>query len=415
MNSSVRLGRAPHIRWLLLDMAWYRPRYGDGARCTSGTYNKMLCERCQQENLNLNSCTPPAWHGVAPACSGECNVGDRVVWRATSKSGVPADQAWDGAGGMVDLGASGHRCSATQTRRFPLPCGTCSDPGGFGASCWGGWKVRCSKCELKSLLGSEPGGGLNGTTPYVTSCTAPKNGMVWNGTPVAAFSGVKTYAACCQGKARKEVAVSLAATFQHVVAQDSSASQIAAAQPRPNIRYEQAPAEASGLADGSVDLITAAQCMHWFDAPRFYAECRRALKPTGALAVFSYIPLQIHFPGNKAASEVLQKCLLDSNPFFDQRRQRFVLQLFKGQEPTADDFRVVETAVVEMQRERSVEQIVGWCQSMSGWAAYEAAHSGAADRLAADLQAVLGVDACTPVPMVWPLTMLLAKQPRPLR
>ena len=58
---------------------------------------------------------------------------------------------------------------------------------------------------------------------------------------------------------------------------------------------------------------------------------------------------------------------------------------------------------------------VGWCKSMSGWAAYEAAHPGAAERLAADLQAALGVDAATPVPMVWPLTMLLAKQPRPLR
>lgn len=67
----------------------------------------------------------------------------------------------------------------------------------------------------------------------------------------------------CHLFAPKQVAVSLAESFQHVVAQDSSASQIAAAQQRPNIRYEQAPAEASGLPDGSVDLITAAQCMHW--------------------------------------------------------------------------------------------------------------------------------------------------------
>lgn len=44
-----------------------------------------------------------------------------------------------------------------------------------------------------------------------------------------------------------------------------------------------------------------------FDAPRFYRECRRVLMPAGALAVFSYIPLQIGFPSSKAASEVLQK------------------------------------------------------------------------------------------------------------
>lgn len=123
------------------------------------------------------------------------------------------------------------------------------------------------------------------------------------------------------------------------------------------------------------------------------------LKPSGALAVFSYIPLEIRFTGSRAASEVLQRrgkggwlwvaapmrvagvwtcsccgppagvvlctrsahhihckvtllthyscrcgcspvpivvaasclrCLLDSNPFFDPRRQRFVLHLFKG-------------------------------------------------------------------------------------
>ena len=54
-------------------------------------------------------------------------------------------------------------------------------------------------------------------------------------------------------------------------------------------------------------------------------------------------------------------------------------------------------------------------RSMSGWAGYEAAHPGAAERLAAELQAALGVpEAAAPVPTVWPLLMLLAKQPRPL-
>ena len=58
---------------------------------------------------------------------------------------------------------------------------------------------------------------------------------------------------------------------------------------------------------------------------------------------------------------------------------------------------------------------VGWMRSMSGWAGYEAAHPGAADQLAEELQAALGVpDRAAPAPMVWPLTMLLAKQPRPL-
>lgn len=40
-----------------------------------------------------------------------------------------------------------------------------------------------------------------------------------------------------------------------------------------------ASAEETGLAAGSAELVTAAQAFHWFDKPRFRAECQRILKP----------------------------------------------------------------------------------------------------------------------------------------
>lgn len=40
-------------------------------------------------------------------------------------------------------------------------------------------------------------------------------------------------------------------------------------------------AEHTGLPDGCVDLVTAAQAFHWFDADAFGAECRRILRPGG--------------------------------------------------------------------------------------------------------------------------------------
>lgn len=40
-------------------------------------------------------------------------------------------------------------------------------------------------------------------------------------------------------------------------------------------------ADATGLPDGSMDAVTAAQAFHWFDAAAFGAECRRILKPGG--------------------------------------------------------------------------------------------------------------------------------------
>lgn len=46
-----------------------------------------------------------------------------------------------------------------------------------------------------------------------------------------------------------------------------------------------APAESTGLADNSVDLITAAQAFHWFNNAATKVEFRRILKPAGKLAL----------------------------------------------------------------------------------------------------------------------------------
>ncbi|QKT04744.1 class I SAM-dependent methyltransferase [Ectothiorhodospiraceae bacterium 2226] len=85
-----------------------------------------------------------------------------------------------------------------------------------------------------------------------------------------------------------QAAVGLAAHFPRVLATDASAAQIAQAQAHPRIAYRVARAEASGLADASVDLLTVAQALHWFDLPAFYAEARRVLKPHGVIAVWTY-------------------------------------------------------------------------------------------------------------------------------
>ena len=47
------------------------------------------------------------------------------------------------------------------------------------------------------------------------------------------------------------------------------------------VRFMQTAAEDTQLADSSVDIVTAAQAFHWFDAAGFKAECRRILKPHG--------------------------------------------------------------------------------------------------------------------------------------
>lgn len=90
------------------------------------------------------------------------------------------------------------------------------------------------------------------------------------------------------GTGSGQAAVQLAARFDAVVATDASEQQVAHAQPCDGVTYRVAPAEASELPAGSVDLITVAQAVHWFDLAAFWREARRVLRPAGVLAVWCY-------------------------------------------------------------------------------------------------------------------------------
>lgn len=54
---------------------------------------------------------------------------------------------------------------------------------------------------------------------------------------------------------------------------------------RPTFHSVAGRAEATTLADRSVDLVSAAQAFHWFDISRARAECLRVLKPAGRVAL----------------------------------------------------------------------------------------------------------------------------------
>lgn len=90
------------------------------------------------------------------------------------------------------------------------------------------------------------------------------------------------------GTGSGQAARGLAAHFTRVIATDLDARQIAQATPIENVEYRVAAAERSGLADGSVDLVSAATAMHWFDLPAFWREVERVVRPGGVLAAWSY-------------------------------------------------------------------------------------------------------------------------------
>jgi SAM-dependent methyltransferase len=90
-----------------------------------------------------------------------------------------------------------------------------------------------------------------------------------------------------------QAATGLVDHFSEIIATDASETQIASADKRQNIQFIQATAEKSGIESESVDLVTVAQAIHWFDLEAFQAEVDRVLKKGGVLAVWSYDLLNI--------------------------------------------------------------------------------------------------------------------------
>lgn len=85
-----------------------------------------------------------------------------------------------------------------------------------------------------------------------------------------------------------QVAKVLAQHFEQVIATDASKAQIDHAVQLPNIQYQVATAEDSGLASNSVDFISVGQAAHWFRLERFYEEVNRVAKPEALLAIWGY-------------------------------------------------------------------------------------------------------------------------------
>jgi len=111
--------------------------------------------------------------------------------------------------------------------------------------------------------------------------------------PSALFTSLASLAPCLDlawdcGCGNGQAAVALAEHFARVVATEPSEAQLEAAKQHPRVEYHRSAERAVVIQDGSVDLVTAASAVHWFDRNHFYAEVRRVLRPGGLLAVWSY-------------------------------------------------------------------------------------------------------------------------------
>jgi SAM-dependent methyltransferase len=170
------------------------------------------------------------------------------------------------------------------------------------------------------------------------------------------------------GAGSGQASTALAARFTQVIATDLSAAQLAAAPPQANIEYRVAPAEASGLPEGSVDLVTVAQALHWFDLPLFYAEVRRVLKPQGIIAVWGYNRLLLP---DGTVQRVIDHFYEDTiGSYWPSER----VHVENGYRDLPFPFTRIAAPPFALTQEWSREQLLGYLRSWSAVARYQAAN-----------------------------------------
>jgi len=167
-----------------------------------------------------------------------------------------------------------------------------------------------------------------------------------------------------------QAAVGLAGHFDSVIATDASVTQISLAERRSNIEYRVARADSSGLADSSVDLVTVAQAIHWFDTEVFYEEARRVMKPDAAIGVWGY--------GDPVLDDDrLERIVHDYNrgtieSYWKPERDL----ILAGLRTIPFPFREVPAPSLMIECQWTLVELAGYMRTWSATAAYIAEHGG---------------------------------------
>jgi SAM-dependent methyltransferase len=201
-----------------------------------------------------------------------------------------------------------------------------------------------------------------------------------------------------------QAAVPLAKHFERVFATDASAAQLANARPDPRIEYRTAPAEDSGLPAESVDLVTVAQALHWFDRPRFWTEVRRVLVPRGVIAVWCYDLLHAEPPVDAIVRRLYFEIV---GPYWPPERvlteQRYATIEFPFEEINPPAFR--------MEKRWALADLLGYLRTWSAARRHAEAKGEDPVRLVeADLARVWGPPE-TARPIVWDLAVRAGRRP----
>jgi len=166
------------------------------------------------------------------------------------------------------------------------------------------------------------------------------------------------------------------------------------------VEFRVATAEASALPDGSIDLITVAQALHWFDIDRFFTESVRVLRAGGVLAIWAYEHCQV----DPACDQVIGKIFAEVESFWPPERE-IVENRYAGITLPIPE---VPTEVFSMTIDWTAAQILGYMRTWSASQRYlNATGTDPTSLYHYELTAAWG-DATRTV--TWPITLKVGRQ-----
>ncbi|PCI32778.1 MAG: SAM-dependent methyltransferase [Alphaproteobacteria bacterium] len=199
-----------------------------------------------------------------------------------------------------------------------------------------------------------------------------------------------------------QAARGLADYFDRVIATDASEKQIAHAHGPNTVSFRVGTAECSGLDDASVDLITVAQALHWFDHQAFFQEVQRVLKTGGLLAVWTYDLLILDDQLDPVLRRLNEDIIGDYWPV-----ER---QMVRDRYQTIDfPFESIAMPGFNLEASWTLEELVGYLSTWSSVVRYKAATGrDPLQEITPDLRDAWG-PASDKKPVRWPITFKVGR------
>ncbi len=206
---------------------------------------------------------------------------------------------------------------------------------------------------------------------------------------------------CATGNGQS--AICLSKFFKQVYATDASREQITHAIQKPNIIYSVSPAHSAPLPDNSVDLVTVAQAIHWFDNERFYREVCRVLKKDGIVAAWAYhlptIDLEIDGIIQTLYSEILGQ-------FWEKEISHILSEYRELYFP----FTILPSPSFSMKTSWSLDQLIGYLQTWSALDPYRERYGkNPVERIVPKLLSAWGHPSLSRK-IIWPIILKIGKK-----